>query len=108
MSRNVGDTAPPLQGQCWSRTAPSASTMVDLTGASSVTVNVQRPDGTVFNRAANIVPPSISGLWSLSPILLTDFPMAGTYRVDVTVTFLDTTTETFGPSFLSVKAGVAV
>jgi len=78
----VGDTAPTITG----------TVNADLSGASLV-VNVARPDGTVFTHTGTATTP-LAGKWSCT-LAAGDLNQAGIYRVEVQVTYSDTTVQTF-------------
>ncbi len=93
------DTAPPLSGSCLNGTAPA-----DLTAASAV-VHLEKPDGTVLSRAADVTDPS-SGSWSMAWVA-GDLASVGHYIGEVEVTFEGGDVQTFGPFGFDVRAELA-
>lgn len=84
----AGDTKPDL----------SDTTGVDLTGATTVTVHVRTPAGTLITRAAT-VPAGTTGAWSL-PWLVSELDTPGVYICEVQVERGDGSVQTYpGPSF---------
>lgn len=97
----VGDTAPALAGTCLSGTTPA-----DLTGA-SLRLNLRQPSGTVITRTATLDDAS-SGAWSYA--WQAGELVAGTWAVEVEVTYADATVQTFPaerPAYFKVRPQLA-
>lgn len=96
----VGDNSPDLAGTLTSDGAP-----VNITNA-SLAVHVRKPDRTVITLTGAIVD-AAAGKWS-APWGASDLNQAGTWRVEVQVTFSGgTKVETFGPDYFTVNAQLA-
>lgn len=80
----VGDTSPSLTG----------TINADGTGAAAV-ANIARPDGTVFTRTVVLSAPSPSSTTWTAALAAGNLSIAGTYRVEVQVTFSGGGIQTF-------------
>lgn len=103
MSFTLGDTAPPLTGTCSNQTG-NTLTPANLTGA-TVALHIAPPTGAVLTKTPDIVS-AAAGTWSYD-WEVGDLDEAGTWRVEVQVTFSDTTVQTFGPQTFYVQGQLA-
>jgi hypothetical protein len=83
----TGDTYPPLVGN-----VQNAGIPVDLTGAEQVLVYIRRPDGSVLVKIPALG--GTIGAWSAN-WYLDDLSIAGTYNVEVEVTWAQGAIQTF-------------
>lgn len=96
----VGDTAPDLTGTLTSNGAP-----VNLTGA-TLAVHVRKPDKTTVITLTGALVDAPAGKWS-APWGATDLNQAGTYTVEVQVTYSGGKVQTFGPGAFVANAQLA-
>lgn len=81
--RTVGDTGPDVTG----------NVSANLTGATSVTAHIRRPDGSTFSRTAQ-PGGGVDGAWSM-PLQTGDLTTGGLYYVELEVVFGNGKTQTF-------------
>lgn len=98
MSLTVGDSRPALSGF-----ATSGGVGVDLTGC-TLRLHLSPPSGSVLDVAAIAV--GIEGCWAYiwQP---NDIDEAGTWAVELQVTFADGGVQTFGPATFTVREQIA-
>ena len=99
MTYHVGDTAPALTGRLTTAGVPK-----DVTGA-TLEVHIAKPDATVLTRAATVTA-ALTGDWSMA-WQTGDLAQAGGYRVEVQVTYSNTTLQTFGYEWFTVEPQIA-
>ena len=99
LTLTTGDTRPALTGQALDGTTPA-----NLTGATGA-LHIRRNDGTVLNVAAAWVTPD-EGRWSYT-WQAGDLNVAGTWTVELQVTYADTGIQTFGPVSFTVRDQIA-
>ena len=75
-------------------TSLTGSVNADLTGATGVEVHLKRPDASVIEREADVVD-AVEGDWTFD-LIVGDLDQAGTYRIEVKVTFSNGEQQTFG------------
>lgn len=90
MNWTANDLEPPLTG----------NVMVDLTAATTVTVHIRRPDGTVIGRAVTLGDQTAAaGSWSM-PLVAGDLSLPGGYTVEIEAMWQADRPQTFRqPSF---------
>jgi hypothetical protein len=87
-----GDSAPPFRAQLLDNTTP-----VDLTSATVVRLLMQRPDGTSFAQPLTVENQTTNRGWVNRPWGPSDLLLAGSYAVEVEVTWTGGTVQTFPP-----------
>lgn len=99
----VNDTGPALTGQLHDGT-PGRLVPVDLAEASSLAVHILRPrrGRDPIEKAASPVS-TAEGRWQAAPWAQGDLDEPGTYKVEVQVTWSDTSVQTFGPDDFEVR-----
>lgn len=95
----AGDRLANLTGTCKNRDTP-----VDLTASTAVVAHIKRPDDTLINRAATRE--AGVGEWSLA-WAADDLNDAGTYVVEIEVTWDGGLPQTFGGGSFSVARQLA-
>jgi len=95
----TGDTSPALTGTCTSNGAA-----VNITGA-TLALHLRKPSGTTVTKVASIVS-GPAGTWSYTWVT-GDLDEAGTWRVEVQVTFSGGAIQTFGPINFAVQPQLA-
>ena len=102
----VGDTRPPLAGQ-----VQNNGSGANMTNATAV-LHIRRPDGTVLSVAGTWTD-ATTGSWAylggpqLAGWAVGDLNVAGTWTVEVQVTYADTGVQTFGPEPFPVDNQIA-
>lgn len=90
----TGDTAPDLTGTCTSNGVPA-----NITG-STLALHLKKPSGTVVTKTG-IVDSGAAGTWHYSWVT-NDLDQAGTWWVELQVTYSGGKIQTFGPSAFAV------
>ena len=104
----VGDLEPDLAG-----TALDGTTPVDLTGATTATAHIRRPDATVISRAVTLGDQTTApGTWTLPwvaavPPDVDDLSVAGGYTVEIEVMWPGDRPQTFGGASFQVARQIA-
>jgi hypothetical protein len=101
----AGDTGKDLSGICLDDDAPA-----DLTGATSIKVNIARPGLAPLSKDGVAVGSPTLGVWKIDWLdtdLVNPGPEWVTYRVEVRVRFASTELQTFGEDTFVVRPAIA-
>jgi len=108
MAWTQNDLEPPLTGTILNGTTP-----VDLTTATAVVAHIERYDGSVLSRVVTLGNQTTApGTWSLAwvaavPPAVADLSVAGTYAVEIEVTWPTNRPQTFAGGSFQVARQIA-